>query len=192
VWHGPPRVYPGDPPAIVGAAAFADFPEPEQLFVLARLLVRVALGPTFLDELTPEALDGFLLAALRTVDPNYGAGELTRPREMAAQSLLAHVQRAIGRRQRKQIEELVLPVLPSGFDVRPFSLAVRRTEYRAALVLSGDVVAAIDHLRRIEAARIPDEARALLKHPVTSELIRFALQPESASERRRLGTLVTV
>lgn len=192
VWQGPPRVYPGDPPALVGAASFADFPEPEQLFVLGRLLVRVALGPTFLDELTPEALDGFLLAALRTVDPNYGSGELTRPREMAAQSLLAHVQRAIGRRQRKLIEELVLPVLPPGFDVRPFSLAVRRTEYRAALVLSGDVVAAIDHLRRIEAARIPDEARALLKHPVTSELIRFALQPESAAERRRLGTLVTL
>lgn len=192
VWQGPPRIYPGDPPAIVGATSFADFPEPEQLFVLARLLVRAALGPTFLDELTPEALDGFLLAALRTVDPAYGAGELARPREMAAQSLLAHVQRAIGRRQKKQIEEIVLPVLLSGFDVRPFSLAVRRTEYRAAFVLSGDVIAAIDHLRRIEAARIPDEARALLKHPVTSELIRFALQPDAAAERRRLGTLVTV
>lgn len=192
VWQGPPRVYPGDPPAIVGASSFADFPEPEQLFVLSRLLVRTALGPTFLDELTPEALDGFLLAALRTVDPGYGSGELTRPRELAAQSLLQHVQRAIGRRQKKLIEEIVLPVLLSGFDVRPFSLAVRRTEYRAALVLSGDVIAAIDHLRRIEAARIPDEARALLKHPVTSELIRFALQPESVAERRRLGTLVTV
>lgn len=190
VWTGPPRVYPGDPPAIVGASAFADFPEPEQLFVLGRLLARAALGPTFLDELTPEALDGFLLAALRTVDPGYGSGELARPRELAAQSLLAHVQRAIGRRQRKLIEEIVLPVLLPAFDVRPFSLAVRRTEYRAALVLSGDVIAAIDHLRRIEAARIPDEARALLKHPVTSELIRFALQPESAVERRRLGTLV--
>ncbi|MEZ4300439.1 MAG: tetratricopeptide repeat protein [Polyangiaceae bacterium] len=190
VWQGPPRVYPGDPPAIVAASSFADFPEPEQLFVLARLLVRVALGPTFLDELTPEALDGFLLAALRTVDPGFGAGELQRPREMAAQGLLSHVQRAIGRRQKKQIEELVLPVLLPSFDVRPFSLAIRRTEYRAALALSGDIVAAIDHLRRIDAARIPDEARALLKHPVTSELIRFALQPDAVSERRRLGTLV--
>jgi len=190
VWQGPPRVYPGDPPAIVGATAFADFPEPEQIFVLARLLVRVALGPTFLDELTSEALDGFLLASLRTVDPGFGAGELARPRELAAQGLLAHVQRAIGRRQKKQIEEIVLPMIASSFDVRPFSLAVRRTEYRAALLLSGDVLASIDHLRRIEAARIPDEPRALLKHPVTSELIRFALQPESAVERRRLGTLI--
>ncbi len=190
VWQGPPRVYPGDPPAIIAATAFTDFPEPEQLFVLARLLVRVALGPTFLDELTAEALDGFLLAALRTVDPGFGAGELSRPRELAAQGLLAHVQRAIGRRQRKQIEEIVLPAIVPTFDVRPFSLAVRRTEYRAALLLSGDVIAAIDHLRRIEAARIPDDPRALLKHPVTSELIRFALQPECTAERRRLGTLL--
>ena len=190
MWQGPPRVYPGDPPAIIAATSFTDFPEPEQLFVLARLLVRVALGPTFLDELTAEALDGFLLAALRTVDPGFGAGELSRPRELAAQGLLAHVQRAIGRRQRKQIEEIVLPAIVPTFDVRPFSLAVRRTEYRAALLLSGDVIAAIDHLRRIEAARIPDDPRALLKHPVTSELIRFALQPECTAERRRLGTLL--
>jgi tetratricopeptide (TPR) repeat protein len=190
VWQGPPRVYPGDPPAIVAATSFADFPEPEQLFVLARLLVRVALGPTFLDELTAEALDGLLLAALRTVDPTFGSGELTRPRELAAQGLLQHVQRAIGRRQKKQIEEIILPVMLPGFDVRPFSLGVRRTEYRAALVLCGDVIAAIDHLRRIEAARIPDEPRALLKHPVTSELIRFALQPETVAERRRLGTML--
>ena len=191
VWQGAARVYPGDPPAIIAASSFADLPEPEQLFALARLLVRVALGPTFLDELTPEALDGFLLASLRTVDAGFGAGELARPRELAAQGLIAHVQRAIGRRQKKLIEEIVLPVLLPGFDVRPFSLALRRTEYRAALLLSGDVIAAIDHLRRIEAARIPDEARSLLKHPVTSELIRFALQPESPAERRRLGTMIS-
>jgi tetratricopeptide (TPR) repeat protein len=191
VWQGAARVYPGDPPAIIAATSFADLPEPEQMFALARLLVRAALGPTFLDELTAEALDGFLLASIRTVDPGFGAGELARPRELAAQGLMAHVQRAIGRRQKKLIEELVLPVLLPGFDVRPFSLALRRTEYRAALVLSGDVVAAIDHLRRIEAARIPDDARALLKHPVTSELLRFALLPESCAERRRLGTLIT-
>ncbi|MFO0585891.1 MAG: tetratricopeptide repeat protein [Polyangiaceae bacterium] len=190
VWQGPPRIYPGDPPAILGATSFADFPEPEQLFVLGRLLVRAALGPTFLDELTAEALDGFLLAALRAVDPGFGAGELSPPRELAAQGLAAHVQRAIGRRQKKQIEELILPALVPSFDVRPFSLAVRRTEYRAALLLCGDLIAGIDHLRRIEAARIPDDPRALLKHPVTSELIRFALQPEQAVERRRIGTLL--
>ncbi len=192
VWQGAARVYPGDPPAIIAATSFADLPEPEQIFALSRLLVRIALGPTFLDELTAEALDGFLLASIRTVDPGFGAGELPRPRELSAQGLLAHVQRAIGRRQKKLIEELVLPTLMPGFDVRPFSLAVRRTEYRAALVLAGDMIAAIDHLRRIEAARIPDEARALLKHPVSSELMRFALSPESCVERRRIGTLISV
>ena len=68
-WQGMPRIYPGDPPAVVAHPSFAELPEPEQAFSMGRLLVRAMLGPVWLDELTPEAIDALLVWGLRAVDP---------------------------------------------------------------------------------------------------------------------------
>ena len=187
-WQGAARVYPGDPPAIVGSTSFADLPEPEQIYALARLLTRVALGPTWLDELPVEAADGLFLASMRAFDPAFAGGELTPQRESMAQSFLPAVQRAIGRRQKKQIEEIAPSVL-SGYDARAITIGVRRSEYRVAYVLGGDLLAAIDYLRRFDRdiGRSADEPRVLLQHPVTNELLRYALSGESVAERRKVG-----
>ncbi|MFT3767764.1 MAG: tetratricopeptide repeat protein [Minicystis sp.] len=136
-WQGAARVYPGDPPAIVGSTSFAELPEAEQLYALARLLVRAALGPTWLDELPVDAADGLFLASLRAVEPTFASGELTPQRESMTQSFLPAVQRAIGRRQKKQIEEIA-PTIVSNYDARAITIGVRRSEYRAAYVLGGD------------------------------------------------------
>lgn len=192
-WQGGmPRVYPGDPPAIVGAPSFVELPEPEQAFALGRLLVRVALGPTWLDELALEAIDGLLVASLRAVDPSFGARELGPSREQAAAAFAAHVQRAIGRRQRKLLEEILATAAP-GFDVRHLAAAVRRSENRVGYLLSGDLVAAIDHLCRIDrdVARAAEDPRLVVLHPVTGDLLRFALGAPSYLERRRVGTVWT-
>jgi hypothetical protein len=187
-WQGAARVYPGDPPAIIGSTSFAELPEPEQLYALARLLTRVALGPTWLDELPVDAADGLFLAALRAVEPAFAGGELTPQRESMAQSFLPAVQRAIGRRQRKLIEELA-PTITSGYDARAITIGVRRSEYRAAYVLGGDLVAAIDYLRRFDRdiGRSTEDPRVLLTHPVTNELLRYALSAEAVAERRKIG-----
>lgn len=187
-WQGAARVYPGDPPAIVASPQFAELPEAEQAYALGRLLVRAALGPTWLDELPVEATDGLFLASLRAVDPAFASGELSPPRESMAQSFLPAVQRAIGRRQKKQIEEIA-PTIASGFDTRAVTIGVRRSEYRAAYVLGGDLVAAVDYLRRFDRdiGRSADDPRVLLSHPVTNELLRYALSAEGVAERRRTG-----
>jgi hypothetical protein len=191
-WQGMPRVYPGDPPAIVGAPSFVELPEPEQAFALGRLLVRAALGPTWLDELGFEAIDGLLVASLRAVDPTFGARDLGPSREQAAAAFAAHVQRAIGRRQRKLLEEIVAVAAP-GFDVRSLAAAVRRSENRVGYLLSGDLVAAIDHLCRIDrdVARAAEDPRLVVLHPVTGDLLRYALGAPSYIERRRVGTVWT-
>jgi tetratricopeptide (TPR) repeat protein len=191
-WQGAARVYPGDPPAIVGASTFADLPEPEQAFALARLLARTALGLTWLDELPVDAVDGFLLASIRAVEPTFGAGELSAAREASAQSFLVAVQKAIGRRQRKLLEEIA-PTVLAGYDARAFSIGVRRSEYRLGYILGGDLVAAIDYLKRYdrEISRAEADPRVLLQHPVTNELLRYALTPEAFAERRRVGAIVT-
>jgi len=189
-WQGAARVFPGDPACIVGPANFPDLPEPEQFFALSRLLTRIALGVTWLDELSVEAADGLLLATLRAVEPLFGVGEVAGPREQALQNFLQPVQKAIGRRQRKLIEEL-LPNTSPGYDARAFMIGVRRTEYRAAYVMSGDLVCAVDYMRRFdrELSRAAESPRVLLQHPVTNELIRYAMTPDAYNERRRLGTV---
>jgi hypothetical protein len=57
--------------------------------------------------------------------------------------------------------------------------------------MSGDLVAAIDYLRRFdrEIGRSTEEPRVLMAHPVTNELVRFALTAEAHAERRRVGTV---
>src|SRR5262249_19508605 len=129
--------YPGDPPAIIASTSFPELPEPEQAFAFARLLARVALGLTWLDELPVDAVDGFLIASMRAVDPGFGSGEISAARDSMAQSFLASVQRAIGRRQRKQLEEIA-PNVTSNYDTRTFSIGVRRSEYRIGYILGGD------------------------------------------------------
>jgi tetratricopeptide (TPR) repeat protein len=187
-WQGAARVYPGDPPAIVGSTSFAELPEPEQMYALARLLTRAALGPTWLDELPVDAADGLFLASVRAVEPSFASGELTPQRESMAQSFLPAVQRAIGRRQRKQIEEIA-PTIISNYDARAITIGVRRSEYRVAYVLAGDLVAAIDYLRRFDRdiGRSTEDPRVLLTHPVTNELLRYALSAEAVAERRKIG-----
>jgi tetratricopeptide (TPR) repeat protein len=190
-WQGAARVYPGDPPAIVGSTTFAELPEPEQAFALARLLARTALGLTWLDELPIDAVDGFLLASVRAIEPTFGAGEITAAREAMAQSFLISVQKAVGRRQRKLLEE-VAPAVVATYDARTFSIGVRRSEYRLGYILSGDLVAAIDYLKRYdrEISRADGDPRVLLQHPVTNELMRYALTPDAFAERRRVGAIV--
>jgi tetratricopeptide (TPR) repeat protein len=189
-WQGAARVYPGDPPAIVGPSSFAELPEPEQIYALGRLLTRAVLGPTWLDELPVDAVDGLFLAAMRSIDPGFAGGELTPPRESMAQSFLPAVQRAIGRRQKKQLEEIA-PTIMSTYDARAITIGVRRSEYRVAYVMGGDLVAAIDYLRRFDRdiGRSAEEPRVLLQHPVTNELLRYALTAESVAERRKVGAV---
>ncbi len=187
-WKGAARAYPGDPAVIVGSTAFAELPEPEQIFGLSRLLVRCALGFAWIDELNVDAADGLLLASLRSVAPAFG-GDLGTVREHALQSFLVPVQKAIGRRQRKLLEEIA-PNAGAAYDPRALNIGVRRSEYRIAYLVTGDLIASIDYLRRYdrEIGRSAEDPRVLLQHPVTNELLRYTMSAESFTERRRIGT----
>ena len=105
-----------------------------------------------------------------------------------AGSFLPAVQKAMGRRQKKQIEEIAARVTVN-YDARALTIALRRSEYRIAYVLSGDLVAAIDYLRRFDRdiGRSAEDPRLLLTHPVTNEMLRYALSAEGTAERLNLG-----
>jgi hypothetical protein len=78
----------------------------------------------------------------------------------------------------------------TSYDFRAISIAIRRSEYRTGYVVAGNLVAAIDYLRMYdqEIARSAENPRLLLQHPVTNELMRYALSPDAYAERRRVGT----
>lgn len=189
-WQGAMRAYPGDPPALVGHISFTDLTEAEQIFGLGRLMLRIAVGMAWLDEIPVDVGDALIVSAMRCVLPQFGVGELGPAREHAAQQIAPSMQRAIGRKQRRLLEELA-PSLLANFDFRAVSIGVRRSEYRTGYVLSGNLMAAIDYLRMYDAeiARSIENPRLLLQHPVTNELIRYAISPESYAERRRIGTV---
>lgn len=189
-WTGPLRAFPGDPPVIFGPASFIDLPETDQAFGLGRLLTRLALGMTWVEEVPVDGADGILLSAVRSVLPNWGIGELGATREHSMGPFFTNMQRAIGRKQRNVIQDLAATLNPT-FDARSFFLAVRRSEYRTAYVLSGDLLGGLETMRRSdpELSRAGDNARALLQYPLSNELIRYALSSDGFNERRRLGTV---
>jgi hypothetical protein len=133
------------------------------------------------------------MSAIRCVVPHFGSGEISAQRESAAQNILPGMQRAIGRRQRRALEDLA-PNLIASWDFRAFSIGVRRSEYRTAYILSGDLLGSLDYLKRFDAdiGRATDNPRVFLQHPVTNELIRYALSAEGYTERRRVGTVWSI
>jgi hypothetical protein len=188
-WTAAARLFPGDPAVLVAPSSLSELSEAERTFALARLVARAALGFAWLDEVPLEVGDALLLATARAVDPGFAAGELAQARESALQSLLPHVQRALGRRSRKLVEDVAAHLAPPA-DPRAFALALRRSEVRLAYLACGDLLASLDALRRVDRdlARADADARFLLHHPVTGELVRYALSAEAAAERQRIGT----
>jgi len=187
-WNQAPRALPGDPGIVIVPASLAEAPEPEQLFVLARCLFRVASGTSFVEDVPLDSLDGILLAGARIGNASFGAGEISAARERALQAMLPALQKAVGRRQRKMLED-VTPSLQASFDVKAFVEGLRQSELRVGYLLCGDAVAALEAIR--SELRFDGNPRSLARVPHASEVLRYALSPEAIAERGRLGTIVT-
>lgn len=169
---------------LVLPATVVDLPELEQAVILSRLLFRLAVGMPFLDDFPPDRIDGFLLSALCATEPTM-AGLLPAARERSAQPYLVPMQKAIGRRQRKQIEEFIASV-PTTFDIQPFVSAMHLSERRIAYLLTGSLLSCIDALRRVGEAPEP-----LLRQPLVLDLIRYSMTEAAVVERWRIGSTWT-
>jgi hypothetical protein len=192
------RIVIQDTPWIAVPAALASRPEPVQHAVMARLLARAALGVPWIEDLPPAHAAAYAIALARQAHPGFESGE----REVT--SLLAEyetrVNRAIGRRQRKQLAELE-PALRSAHaatsrDMVTIARAVARAETRAAFLATGDLLVVVDLLASEDAAFAKDarslDKRALaavLSHARAGDLVRFALGAEATALRWRLGTV---
>ncbi|MFO0552538.1 MAG: cellulose synthase [Polyangiaceae bacterium] len=189
-WNGPLHLFPGDPPMLVAHHSFSELPEGEQAFALGRMLARIAMGMTWLDVVTPDVCEALLLSAVRQVLPQWGNGELGPQREAALANVHVAMQRAIGRKQRKAIEERAQSLSPS-MSMGQFFAGVRRSEYRAGYILSGNLLTSLEGMQKWEAdlMHASENPRAYLQNRFSNELIRYALSPDGFSDRRYLGTI---
>jgi hypothetical protein len=135
---------------------------------------------------------GLLVAAgVRTIFPDYGRGALPEDRLNDVSQKIARV---LPRRHRRAFEQAALSFRDGGvFDSDRWRAALNHTGYRAALVASGDVLGAFEHIvrqdRRLAAAvTSPEELlRAARASAEVIEMINFAVGDDLAGLSRRLG-----
>ncbi|HEY4015929.1 MAG TPA: hypothetical protein VGM06_21480 [Polyangiaceae bacterium] len=192
------RVLAQDEPWIVAPQAFTELPELVQAVGLARAVARIVYGVPWLEELPAAHVEAFLVAAARQVAPDYLAQGAGAPAQALVLRYESSMARAIGRRQRRMLEDLA-PRLASP-DGRPASVeafvgSLARGERRAAFLLTGDLLSTIAELRPFDAVLHratespgPQALAALMEHPAAGDVVRFALTPEATALRRRLGS----
>ncbi|HVW27318.1 MAG TPA: hypothetical protein VHC69_18265, partial [Polyangiaceae bacterium] len=175
-----------DPLAIMVPAHVVGLPESQQAFLLGRVLVDVVRGVHAVDKLAPSAIGEVLIAAMRTVDPAFGAGQA---RGEYLENITKNLYRGLPRRARKPLEEAASAYGPSPKPRLDDWLArIRKTSTRAALLISGDAAGTVMVLRRTEGDMAGLEGVALERGMATlADALRFAVSEVAATVRRRIG-----
>jgi len=174
-------------------------PEPVQTARLVGPLVRMALGVSWLEDLRGVYAQAVLCGAARQVIPDYASDLGDAGAQDRIEELTRRLGRAIGRKQKKALTELA-PALgatrpPTLADLETFERGVARAELRAAFVVTGDLLASLDAARAGDAdfaratATVGKAAlAAVLRNPLTRDLVTFALAPATTALRRKAGT----
>jgi tetratricopeptide (TPR) repeat protein len=175
-----------DPVSILVPAHVAGLPDGHQAFLLARVLTNVARGLHPVDKLPIESLNEVIIAAMRTVDPNFGSGQ-GDPEYLDTFS--RNLFKGLPRRGRRPLEEAAAAYGPSPKPrLDDWSLRVRKTAARVALLLSDDPAGAVGILRRSEGDLARLQGAALERGmAVIADSLRFAVSDIAATVRRRVG-----
>lgn len=171
-------------------------PEPVQAASVARPLVRMALGLSWLEGLPSAHVRAMLLGIGRQVVGGYEDSQIRDLVDDAAR----RIGRAVGRGQKKALTALATSLAgrrpPTATEVQEFERAVACAELRAAFVLTGDLLATLDAVRagdhELAAATTSVGHGALaatLGHRLAGDVTRFAIAPATTALRWRAGTL---
>ncbi len=194
-----PRVVAHETPWLAVPEALLQQPEPVQAAALVGPLVRLALGVPWLEDLRGVHAHAVLCAAARQVLPGYASDDRDPGVQERLDDFTRRLARAIGRKQKKALQELA-PALgatrpPSLADVEALERGIARTELRAAFLGTGDLLATLDSARAndVELGRTTANVGrpalvAVLTHPLTRDLVTFALAPATTALRRKAGT----
>lgn len=137
-----------DPVGLVLPASFAARSEVEQIFLLARPMANIARRLAVVDALPPADLGLLLTAAGRLVDGSFGSGAYE---EAHLEPLARRVSKSVPWLSKGRVEDAARAFIAAGpVDAADFSLRVRLSAARAALLVADDVVSCVQILRRTE------------------------------------------
>jgi hypothetical protein len=182
----------GPPPALLVPANLLSQPLQEACWQIGRQLGHLRAGTHGVSRIPAKDLGLLVVAGVRTVYPDYGRGILP---EEQLNDVAQKIARMLPRRQRRAFEQAALSFRDGGmFEAERWRAGLRHTGHRAALVASGDVLAAFDLIIREDrdlasgAARGGDELlTAARDNHEAVEMINFAVSDELAAINRRLG-----
>jgi cellulose synthase operon protein C len=187
--HG--RLLSGHPAALVLPSGFAELAQVDQAAELARLLTYVALDIAWVDQATPENVDGILFGALRVGAERWGEGELSADAEMNAGLWRPRIAKGLARRTKRSLEEAAQRIRAQA-DSALWRQAMCIASLRAAYVVTGDLAASLGQVLRIdrELGESPRQqfSTKLFGHPLARELVLFALSDASLVLRQSAGT----
>ena len=136
----------GPPPALLVPADAAVAAAAGGVLQLGRQLGRLRAGTYGIARIPPKDLGLLVAAGVRTMFPDYGRGVLP---EDKLNELAQKIARALPRRHRRAFEQAALSFRDGGvFDADRWRGGLLHTAYRAALVASGDVLGAFEHIVR--------------------------------------------
>jgi hypothetical protein len=185
------RVVSGTPAALILPPKFTALPEVDQAAELARLLTYVALDIPWVDDATPENVDGIMFGALRVGSELWGQGEISPDADMNAGLWRARIVRGIGRRLKRSLEEAAQRVRPQT-DTSLWRQAMRSVSVRAAYLITGDLSASLCQVGRNDPETVHEPSDAVLarlfENPVSRDLLLFALSEEASALRQSAGT----
>jgi tetratricopeptide (TPR) repeat protein len=175
-----------DPVAIMVPAYVPNLTEPQQVFLLGRVMANIARGLLPVDKYAPQALELLLAAAARNVDPSFGAG-LTDDEFLSSEA--RRVSRILSRRGRRAMEESAqVYVGTPRLDFAEWALRTRIAAARAAAIVADDLPGSISLVRRLEADLSGAQGAALASGMrVVHDLLRFWVSDAAFSLRRRIG-----
>lgn len=92
--------------------------------------------------------------------------------------------KAMSRRVRKGVPELVQKIGDGGRPIATFAIAAQRTFARGGLLIAGDLPTVLE----VVIGRAPDRA-AVCANETALDLVRFWISPAALASRRELGLL---
>lgn len=178
----------GAVPAILVPSQVVDMPRAQQVFMLSQPLMNMGARLHPIDKLTPRELEVLLASASRAVAPGYGAG-LTSEDFLDEQA--RRITKALGRKGRRTMEEAATRYVESDpVDFARWVEKVRRANHRLAALLTDDLAAAVDVVRKAERELAGLDGMSLArKSEVVADLLAFWISEPALQLRARAGLL---
>ncbi|MFC1643172.1 hypothetical protein ACFL5O_10900 [Myxococcota bacterium] len=175
-----------DPISIIVPRYLSRLAEPQQVFLLGRVMSDIARQTYAVDRLTPQELGTFLQAALCSARPGLGP---TNAESESLREYARKVYKSLSRRGRRGLEEVAERYHPTTkLDPVDWVHKTKMAGARTALIVADELAGCVTLLRQTEGDLAGIDAATAGRGVATAQdLLRFWISETAMSLRHRLG-----